>query len=397
MVVPTGTANIASVLAALPAARRRAAASPRAAARSRGASHVMLPGVGSVRRGDGAAWSSTGWTARLRDPDRRRPADHRHLRRPSAAVRDQRREPRRARALACVPAMSAASPTTCACRSSAGTRSSPSRGCAAARGRLRLFRQQLPRDRGAGLDGRARPTHGGRFVAAMERGNVLGCQFHPGAVRRLRRGAAGALPGARLMLTSRIIPCLDVSHGRVVKGVRFQGLRDAGDPAERAAALPGHRAATRSSSSTSRRRPRAAATSTRPCAACARCCRSRSPSAAACARSTMRWHLLEAGADKVSVNTAAVERPELLTEIAERFGRQCCVVAIDAARRDGRLRGAGQGRPRGHRHRRDRLGARGRAARRRRDPADLLGPRRHALGLRPGADPARWPRRCACR
>jgi imidazoleglycerol phosphate synthase cyclase subunit len=45
----------------------------------------------------------------------------------------------------------------------------------------------------------------------------------------------------------------------------------------------------------------------------------------------------EAGADKVSVNTAAVTRPELLTEIADRFGRQCCVLAIDAAFRDGRF------------------------------------------------------------
>ena len=47
--------------------------------------------------------------------------------------------------------------------------------------------------------------------------------------------------------------------------------------------------------------------------------------------------LLEAGADKVSINTAAVTRPELLAEIAGRFGRQCCVLAIDAAMRDGRF------------------------------------------------------------
>jgi imidazoleglycerol phosphate synthase cyclase subunit len=49
------------------------------------------------------------------------------------------------------------------------------------------------------------------------------------------------------------------------------------------------------------------------------------------------WRLLEAGADKVSINTAAVERPTLLSEIATRFGRQCCVLAIDAALRDGRF------------------------------------------------------------
>ena len=107
--------------------------------------------------------------------------------------------------------------------------------------------------------------------------------------------------------------------------------------------------------------------------------------------------LLEAGADKVSVNTAAVQRPELLGEIAERFGRQCTVLAIDAARReagfevlvkggregtgidavawarDGTARGAG------------------------RDPADQLGSGRHPLGLRPRARPARSPARSACR
>src|SRR5688572_32959151 len=57
-----------------------------------------------------------------------------------------------------------------------------------------------------------------------------------GAFGRLRYRPARPLSRASLMLTARIIPCLDVSHGRVVKGVRFQGLRDAGDPAERAKA-----------------------------------------------------------------------------------------------------------------------------------------------------------------
>ncbi len=84
----------------------------------------------------------------------------------------------------------------------------------------------------------ATAEHGGRFVAAMERGNVIGLPVPSRAFGRLRRGAAVALPGARLMLTKRIIPCLDVSHGRVVKGIRFQGLRDAGDPVELALALP---------------------------------------------------------------------------------------------------------------------------------------------------------------
>ena len=137
------------------------------------------------------------------------------------------------------------------------------------------------------------------------------------------------------MLTSRIIPCLDVSHGRVVKGVKFQGLRDAGDPAERAklyeddgadeivildvSATPegrGHQHETIRMVREVLSIPLTVGGGIR--------------------TEEDAWHLLEAGADKVSVNTAAVERPALLSEIAERFGRQCCVLAIDAAWRDGR-------------------------------------------------------------
>lgn len=138
------------------------------------------------------------------------------------------------------------------------------------------------------------------------------------------------------MLTSRIIPCLDVSHGRVVKGVRFQGLRDAGDPAERArlyqdtgadeivildvSATPegrGHQHETVRHVREALSIPLTVGGGVR--------------------SAEDALGLLEAGADKVSVNTAAVERPDLLTEIASRFGRQCCVLAIDAARRDGRF------------------------------------------------------------
>jgi imidazoleglycerol phosphate synthase cyclase subunit len=137
------------------------------------------------------------------------------------------------------------------------------------------------------------------------------------------------------VLTARVIPCLDVSHGRVVKGVRFQGLRDAGDPAERAAlyqeqgadeivildvaATPegrGHQLETV-------RRVREALMIPLTVGGGVR------TEADALA-------LLEAGADKVAVNTAAVARPALLAEIAFRFGRQCCVLAIDA-------RAAGEG------------------------------------------------------
>ena len=133
------------------------------------------------------------------------------------------------------------------------------------------------------------------------------------------------------MLARRIIPCLDVSHGRVVKGIRFQGLRDAGDPAERALLYEAQGAdeivildvsATpegRGNQVETVRRVRAGLGIPLTVGGGIR--------TADDARA-----LLEAGADKVSVNTAAVQRPDLLGEIAERFGRQCTVLAIDAAR-----------------------------------------------------------------
>ena len=89
-------------------------------------------------------------------------------------------------------------------------------------------------------------THGVPFVAALERGALLACQFHPelsgayGAAlleRWLTGRPARSAPAANGSsgLLRRIIPCLDVQDGRVVKGIRFQDLRDAGDPAEQAA------------------------------------------------------------------------------------------------------------------------------------------------------------------
>lgn len=136
------------------------------------------------------------------------------------------------------------------------------------------------------------------------------------------------------MLTSRIIPCLDVSHGRVVKGVRFQGLRDAGDPAERSLLYQRQGAdeiVILDVSATPEGRGHQLETVRRVRAGLA------IPLTIGGGIRTEEdaLHLLEAGADKVSVNTAAVERPELLGEIARRFGRQCCVLAIDAAWRGG--------------------------------------------------------------
>jgi imidazoleglycerol phosphate synthase cyclase subunit len=138
------------------------------------------------------------------------------------------------------------------------------------------------------------------------------------------------------MLAPRIIPCLDVSHGRVVKGVRFQGLRDAGDPAERAALYEAQGAdeiVILDVSATPEGRGNQLETVRRVRA------RLGIPLTVGGGIRTVddARALLEAGADKVSVNTAAVHDPALLTEIAQRFGRQCTVLAIDAAWRDGRF------------------------------------------------------------
>jgi len=133
------------------------------------------------------------------------------------------------------------------------------------------------------------------------------------------------------MLTRRIIPCLDVKDGRVVKGVQFVELRDAGDPVEVAAAydLQGADELTFLDITASHEK--------------------RGIILDVVARTAERVfmpltvgggvreisdirNLLNAGADKVSINTAAVHRPEFVREAAERFGSQCIVVAIDARR-----------------------------------------------------------------
>jgi cyclase len=136
------------------------------------------------------------------------------------------------------------------------------------------------------------------------------------------------------MLLPRVIPCLDVAGGRVVKGVRFQGLRDAGDPVERAEAYARQGAdelVLLDVSATPEERGNALEV--------VRAVRRVLPlpltvgggvRVAADAEA-----LLEAGADKVAVNTAAVARPELLGELARTLGRQCTILALDAARRGG--------------------------------------------------------------
>lgn len=136
------------------------------------------------------------------------------------------------------------------------------------------------------------------------------------------------------MLTRRIIPCLDVRAGRIVKGVRFANLRDAGDPAARAALYESQGAdeiVVLDISATQEERSAAVATIQSVRAAIS------IPLTVGGGVRGPAWAstLLGAGADKVGVNTAAVEQPELVRECAELFGRQCVVVAIDAAEREG--------------------------------------------------------------
>jgi imidazole glycerol phosphate synthase glutamine amidotransferase subunit len=186
--------------------------------------------------------------------------------------------------------------------------------------------------------------HGTKFIAGLERGRLLACQFHPEL-----SGAFGAellrgwledrrpnLPrdeSSARGLTRRIIPCLDVRDGRVVKGVRFVELRDSGDPAERAALYAAHGADElvmldvsaspegRSTALTTVKRVRAVLDLPLTVGGGVR-----SVEHAAA--------LLDAGADKIGVNTAAVRDPSLIQALAENFGRQSTVVAVDARRLD---------------------------------------------------------------
>lgn len=133
------------------------------------------------------------------------------------------------------------------------------------------------------------------------------------------------------MLTKRIIPCLDVHAGRVVKGVRFMDLHDEGDPVALAAVYDGEGADELvfldiSASVENRQTMEDVVTRT-----------AESVFIPLTVGGGIRTaedvrRMLLAGADKVAVNTAAVRRPELIREAEDRFGSQCVVVAIDAKR-----------------------------------------------------------------
>ncbi|HEY5052271.1 MAG TPA: HisA/HisF-related TIM barrel protein, partial [Solirubrobacterales bacterium] len=133
------------------------------------------------------------------------------------------------------------------------------------------------------------------------------------------------------MVLKRVIPCLDVDAGRVVKGTNFVGLRDAGDPVELAERYDAEGAdelvflditASHEKRETIVELARRTADNVFIPFTIGGGIRSVQDAQA----------VLDAGADKVSVNSAALERPELLSELAAHFGAQCVVIAIDAKR-----------------------------------------------------------------
>ncbi len=212
-------------------------------------------------------------------------------------------------------------------------------------------------------------THGATFVSMLAQGRTLACQFHPelsgpfgmGLIQDWLRGklpvrvgpgsGAGASDPATTAKTGhgspapdegndrtvwrevapRIVPCLDVKDGRVVKGIRFQNLRDAGDPADQAGEYERQGAdeivildigASAEARETQRETVRAVRR------------RIHIPLTVGGGVRTVddARGLLAAGADKVSVNTAAVRDPSLLERLSQAFGTQCVVLAIDARR-----------------------------------------------------------------
>src|SRR6516225_10146845 len=118
------------------------------------------------------------------------------------------------------------------------------------------------------------------------------------------------------MLKVRIIPCLDVKDGRVVKGVQFVDLRDAGDPVEQARVYDAAGADELTILDVAARTAE-------------QCFMPLTVGGGVRTLSDIR-KLLLAGADKVSINSAAVARPDFVREAAQKYGDQCIVVAIDA-------------------------------------------------------------------
>ncbi len=186
--------------------------------------------------------------------------------------------------------------------------------------------------------------------------------------------APAALSKAAPMLKLRVIPCLDVKDGRVVKGVNFVSLRDAGDPVEQAAvydAAGADELTFLDITASHENRDTILDVVSR---TAARVFLPLTVGGGIRSTEDMR-RLLLAGTDKCSINSAAVARPDLVREAATKFGSQCVVVAVDAKQTDpGKWEVFTHGGRRPHRDRRDRLVPPGGLARCRRNPADQHGP-----------------------
>jgi imidazole glycerol-phosphate synthase subunit HisF len=138
------------------------------------------------------------------------------------------------------------------------------------------------------------------------------------------------------MLARRLIPCLDVANGRVVKGIHFESLRDAGDPVEQAARYDAEGAdelVFLDITASHERRDTTVEMVSRVAQAIF------IPFTVGGGIRSVEdaGRLLRAGADKVAVNTAAVRDPQLIRRLADSFGSQCVVVAVDVKRVDGRF------------------------------------------------------------
>jgi cyclase len=135
-------------------------------------------------------------------------------------------------------------------------------------------------------------------------------------------------------LAVRVIPCLDVDGGRVVKGINFQDLRDAGDPVELARTYDAEGADELTFLDISASHE-GRATTMQMVSRCAEEVFIPLTVGGGVSSTEDVDRLLRAGADKVAVNTAAIRRPELIAEIADRFGNQVLVLSVDARRATG--------------------------------------------------------------
>ena len=136
------------------------------------------------------------------------------------------------------------------------------------------------------------------------------------------------------MLKKRIIPCLDIKDGRTVKGTNFVGLRDAGDPIELASRYSDEGAdelVFLDISATQEKRE----TLLDLVGHVGEAINIPFSVGGGIGSVELVYRILKAGADKVSINSSAVYRPELITEIADALGSQCCIVAIDAKKTPG--------------------------------------------------------------